>query len=69
MSRAAAGRRTPIVVVVMLLGLVATTMGVALGLDADGAAHPSIWAAALVGSVVGFGGPEILRALRHAFGP
>jgi 4-hydroxybenzoate polyprenyltransferase len=66
-SRAAAGRRTPIVVVAMLLGLVATTVGAALALDADGAAHPSIWAALLVGSVVGFGGQEILRALRRAF--
>ncbi|MGH3116032.1 MAG: hypothetical protein ACRDQD_30300 [Nocardioidaceae bacterium] len=66
-SRMTAGRRTPIVVVVMLLGLVAITLGIALALDADGAAHPSVWAAAWVACLIGFGGPDMLRALRHAF--
>lgn len=64
-SRAVAGRRTPLVVVGMLLGLVAVTILAALALDADGAGHPGIWATVLVAAVVGFGGPEILRTLRR----
>lgn len=64
-SAAVAGRRLPLVVVGMLLGLVAATIGAALALDADGAGHAGIWAAALVAAVVGFGGPEMLRVLRR----
>lgn len=64
-SSAIAGRRTPFVVVGMLIALVALTVGVALGLNADGAAHPAIWAAMIVAATVGFGGPEILRVLRR----
>jgi len=64
-SAAVAGHRTPVVVIGMLVALVALTVGLALGLDADGAGHPSIWAAAIVAPVVGFGGPEILQALRR----
>jgi len=61
---AVAGRRTPLVVIGMLVALVGITILVALGLHADGAEHASIWAAALVAAVVGFGGPDILRVLR-----
>lgn len=64
-SAAVAGRRLPLVVIGMLLGLVALTIGAALALDADGAGHAGIWAAALVAAVVGFGGPEMLRVLRR----
>ncbi|MFG2480645.1 hypothetical protein [Streptomyces fagopyri] len=64
-SAAVAGRRIPLVVVGMLLGLVALTVLAALALDADGAGHPGIWAVVLVAAVVGFGGPEILRVLRR----
>lgn len=64
-SRAVAGRRVPLVVVGMLIGLVAVTVGAALALDADGAGHAALWAAALVAAVVGFGGPDILRVLRR----
>lgn len=64
-SAAVAGRRTPIVVIGMLLGLVALTVGAALALNADGAHHPTIWAAVLIAAIIGFGGPEILRTLRH----
>jgi 4-hydroxybenzoate polyprenyltransferase len=67
-SATVAGPRTPFVVVGMLLGLVAITAGVAFALEADGASHPAIWAVVFMGFVVGFGGPEILRTLRHAFG-
>lgn len=65
-SAAVAGRRTPLVVVGMLVALVALTVGLALALDADGAGHPAIWAALVVAAVVGLGGPEILRVLRRA---
>jgi hypothetical protein len=64
-SAEVAGHRTALVVVGMLLALVGVTVGAALWLDADGARHPSIWAAALAGAVIGFGGPEILRVLRR----
>lgn len=64
-SRSVAGHRTPAVVIGMLVALVALTVGVALALDADGAAHPAIWAGAVVGAVVGLGGPEMLRTLRR----
>lgn len=62
-SRTVAGRRVPVVVVGMLLGLVAVTVVAALVLDADGAGHAGIWAAVLVAAVIGFGGPETLRVL------
>lgn len=64
-SAAVAGRRTPLIVVGMLVGLVGVTVGAGFALDADGARHPGIWAAVLVGVVVGFGGPEILQLLRR----
>jgi hypothetical protein len=64
-SATVAGRRTPVVVFGMLLGLVALTVGFAFWLQADGARHPGIWSAALVAAVIGFGGPEILRVLRR----
>ncbi|MER8159940.1 hypothetical protein [Streptomyces sp. NPDC094472] len=65
MSAAVAGHRIPLVVVGMLLGLIGATVLVALALDADGAAHAGIRAAALIAAVYGFGGPEILRVLRR----
>lgn len=64
-SAAVAGRWIPLLVIGMLIGLVVITVGAASALAADGAEHPGIWAAALVAAVVGFGGPEILRLLRH----
>ncbi|WP_330180438.1 hypothetical protein OHB26_29045 [Nocardia sp. NBC_01503] len=60
-----AGRRTPIVVIGMLIGLVCVTVGSAFALNADGAAHPGIWSAVLVAAIIGFGGPELLRVLRR----
>jgi hypothetical protein len=64
-SRAVAGGRIPLVVIGMLVGLVALTVGVALGLDADGTGHAAVWASGIVAAIVGFGGPEILRVLRR----
>ena len=62
-SASVAGHRTPLVVIGMLLTLVALTVGLTLGLNADGADHPAIWGALFVAAVVGLGGPEILRVL------
>jgi hypothetical protein len=64
-SEATAGRRTPIAVISMLVALVALTIAAALALDADGARHPSLAAGVLVGAVIGFGGPELLRGARR----
>jgi len=64
-SASVAGRRTPAVVIGMLLGLVAVTVVAGNLLYADGAGHPSIWASILVGAVIGLGGPEILATLRR----
>jgi len=64
-STAVAGRRTPAVVVGMLVALVGATVAAALLLDADGAGHPGLWATGLAAAVIGFGGPEILRVLRR----
>lgn len=60
-----AGRRTPLVVIVMLFGFVCVTIGSAFALNADGARHPGIWAAVIVAAIIGFGGPELLRVLRR----
>jgi hypothetical protein len=60
-----AGRRTPMVVVGMLLGLVLLTIAVGFALDADGAGHAGIWAGLFVAPIVGFGGPDMLRMLRR----
>ncbi|MVU78516.1 hypothetical protein GPX89_14830 [Nocardia sp. ET3-3] len=64
-STAVAGRRTPLVVIVMLLGLVGLTVAAALALNADGVEHPRTWSAVLIAAIVGFGGPEILSVLRR----
>ena len=62
-SSSIAGRRTPIVVIAMLLGLVALTIGAALALQADDADHATLWAGLFVAAIVGLGGPEILKLL------
>lgn len=67
-SAAVAGHRTPVLVLVLLLALVALTVGVALALHADGMGHPATAAAVLTAAIVGFGGPDLLRVLRRAFG-
>ncbi|MCD2195853.1 hypothetical protein LQ327_21000 [Actinomycetospora endophytica] len=62
-SAVVAGRRTAVIVVGILVGLVAITIGAGLALYADGAHHPGLWAGVLGAAVIGFGGPEILRVL------
>ncbi|AYF75355.1 hypothetical protein D7D52_17440 [Nocardia yunnanensis] len=64
-SAQVAGRRTPLVVIGMLLGLVALTVAAAVVLEADGAAHAPLWSAVLVAAIIGFGGPEMLRVGRR----
>jgi hypothetical protein len=59
------GHRLPVAVIGMLLALVAATIAAGFAVNADGARHPGIVAAVFVGTVVGFGGPHILRALRR----
>lgn len=58
-----AGRRVPVVVIAMLLGLVVLTVAAGFALHADGARHPGIGAAVLVAVIVGAGGPDLLRVL------
>lgn len=62
-SAAVAGHRTPLVVIGMLVALVAVTVAVSVGLDADGARHAGLWGALFVAAIVGLGGPEILKVL------
>lgn len=64
-SSSVAGPRTPLVVIGMLLALVALTIGISVGLDADGADHAALWGGLFVAAVVGLGGPEILAVLRR----
>jgi hypothetical protein len=62
-NAAVAGRRTPIVVIGMLVALAVATSAAALALNADGMRHPAAGAAVLVAVVVAVAGPGILRAL------
>ena len=64
-STATAGRRTPLIVVAILLVLVVITMGAGFALHADGTRHVGAWAGALAAAIIGFGGPEIFRVLRR----
>ncbi|RZT25964.1 hypothetical protein EV589_1714 [Mycobacterium sp. BK558] len=63
-----AGRRTPAVVIGMLVALVVLTIAVGFALDADGARHPGIGAAVFVAVIVGLGGGAMLRMLRRWVG-
>ena len=59
-----AGQRSAVLVVAFLWSLVFATVGLALGLHADGAGHPSIWASAWVGTIIVLAGPRLLLAIR-----
>ncbi|WLP92069.1 hypothetical protein [Gordonia sp. NB41Y] len=63
-SRDTADRRIPLIVIGILVAAVALTIGIAFALQADGTTHPSLWAGIVVAAVIGFGGPDILAALR-----
>jgi FtsH-binding integral membrane protein len=58
-------RRLPLYVFTGMIALVAVTLGVALVLDADGAGHPSIIAAAFVAVIIVIGGPRLTAAVRR----
>lgn len=59
-----AGRRSAFLVVGFLLGLVALTVAMALGLAADGAGHPATWASVFVAVVIVLGGPQMMAWIR-----
>lgn len=59
-----AGERGMALVIGFLLALVGVTIGVALGLSADGAGHPSIWASCFAAVLVLLGGPRLMLAIR-----
>lgn len=65
LHRSAVSRRLPWLIIAVLMAGVLVTIGLALWLDADGAAHAGIVASVVVAVVIGLGGPEILRTLRH----
>ncbi|WP_440714029.1 hypothetical protein [Gordonia sp. FQ] len=65
LNRSQVSRRLPWLIIGILVVLVLPTIGVALGLDADGAGHPGLLASVFVAAIVGFGGPEILQRLRR----
>jgi hypothetical protein len=58
-------RRLPLYVFSGMIALLAVTLGVALVLDADGAGHPSIIAAAFVAVIIVIGGPRLTAAVRR----
>jgi hypothetical protein len=58
-------RRLPQYVFAGIVALVAVTVGVAFALDADGADHPSIFAAAFVAVIIVIGGPRLTAAVRR----
>jgi hypothetical protein len=58
-------RRLPQYVFASMIALIAITLGVALALDADGARHPSIIAAAFVAVTIVLGGPRLTAAVRR----
>ena len=59
-----AGDRGMLLVIGFLLALVGVTIAVAVGLSADGAGHPSIWASGFAAVLVVLGGPRVMTAIR-----
>ena len=60
-----AAERGMLLVIGFLLVLVGVTIAVALGLSADGAGHPSIWASCFAAVLVVLGGPRLMLAIRN----
>ena len=60
-----AGERGMLFVIAFLLALVGVTIAVAVGLSADGAGHPSIWASCFAAVLVVLGGPRMMTAIRN----
>jgi hypothetical protein len=61
----AVGRHSFLLVFGFLAVLVGVTVAVAVGLDADGAGHPAIWAAGFVAVLVLLGGPRVTTWMRQ----
>jgi hypothetical protein len=59
-----ASERGMLLVIGFLVVLVGVTIAVALGLSADGAGHPSIWASCFAAVLVVLGGPRLMLAIR-----
>lgn len=59
-----APERGMLLVIGFLVVLVGVTIAVALGLSADGAGHPSIWASCFTAVLVVLGGPRLMTAIR-----
>jgi hypothetical protein len=60
-----AGRSTPLLMIVSLLGLAGLTVLGALAASADGARHPVTMASVVVAILVLLGGPRLMATLRH----
>jgi hypothetical protein len=58
-------RRIPLIVVGFLIAMVAVTIAIALGLDADGARHPAFDAGLAVGVLVLAAGPGLMSLVRR----
>jgi hypothetical protein len=62
-----AGRRTPVIIGLCLIGLAMLTIAAAVAASADGAQHPVTSASILVAILILLGGPRVMRAIRdHA---
>lgn len=61
-SLEAVGRALPWLIIAILVAMVSLTVGAALWLAADGAAHPAIIAGVLVAAIVGFGADGVRAA-------
>lgn len=60
-----AGRRTPLLVFLGLVGLAVLTIIGALMASADGARHPATIASTVVAALIVFGGPQFMVAVRR----
>ena len=63
--RGVVGRHTPLVLVGLLVGLAAVTVGLALLAEADGAGHPVTIASVVVAVAIVCGGPAVMAAIRR----
>lgn len=61
-ARSVGGGRVAWTIVGVLIGAIAVTILLALGLDADGSQHAVIWSSVVVGAGLAVGGPTFLEA-------
>lgn len=60
-----AGRRTPVIIGLCLIGLAMLTIAGAIALSADGAQHPVTTASIFVAVLILLGGPRVMSAIRN----